>query len=153
MKFQSHNYIQCISGSKASLNPDVGSSMAGSHGLKHMRCDGLTDVNTFDPAECFFEVLTSFSGRFEQGEQYIDHISGYFRAPVDGDYTFFAYGDDNTYLILNDGSQDLTLSSSDYYDTYGNSFANTPSQSVSLTAGTDYKIILKHKEGTSIDFS
>lgn len=94
--------------------------------------------------------MTSFSGRFEQGEQYIDHISGYFKAPVDGEYTFYAYGDDATILIF-DGSN--SLSTSTYWDSFGNVFANTPTGSVTLTAGETKKILLKHSEGSGGDFS
>lgn len=123
--------------------------MPGTHGLQSMVCQGATDVNTFDSSKCDFSIITSFSGRFEQGEKYIDHISGLFKAPVDGIYTFYAYGDDETYLIF-EGTD--TISSSPIYDLFGNIFANTP-VSKTLTAGQYYSLKLKHSEGGYGDFS
>lgn len=147
---QSPNYIECITGEKASLNPDIGTPMIGTHGLRQMVCRGKTDVDTFVPEECDHSILTSFAGRFEQGDEYISHISGYFKAPVDGDYTFYAYGDDVTILLIDD----QTVSESSYYDAFGNVFANTPSSGpVALTEGETKKILLKFKEGSGGDFS
>ncbi len=117
--------------------------MPGTHGLKSMVCQGATNVDTFDPNSCDVSIVTSFSGRYEQGEQYIDHISGLFKAPVDGTYTFYAYGDDETYLIFNETD---TVSSSPSYDVFGNIYANTP-VSKQLTAGEFYGLKLKHREG------
>jgi len=69
---------------------------------------------------------------------------------VDGDYTFYAYGDDVTILLVDD----VEVSNSAYWDSFGNVFANTPvSGPVSLTQGDTKKILLKFKEGSGTDFS
>lgn len=49
---------------------------------------------------------------------------------------------------------DVEVSNSAYWDSFGNVFANTPvSGPVSLTQGDTKKILLKFKEGSGTDFS
>ena len=53
---------------------------------------------------CDLSVLTSSETIVDRDDYYGDIITGYFKAPVSGQYTFFASGDDNFEVSMNLGN-------------------------------------------------
>lgn len=85
------------------------------------------------------------------GDTYTAYYSGYFKAPISGDYQFLAYGDDRVFFEFNG----TNVSSSTTYDSYGQFFANQdPANQIWLTLveGTYYKYKIYHQEYTGNDF-
>jgi len=97
--------IECLTGIKNSVNAKIGSSMPGTHGLKRMMCPDYQNFNSPVVNDCWTEVTTSLKGIHSQGETYVQHLSGFFRAPIKGTYTFYALADDWIEVILNENEQ------------------------------------------------
>lgn len=84
--------------------------------MNHKKCTkasgaGVSLAELADPAgsglTCENEILTSSEIIVNNGNNYGDKITGYFKAPVDGVYTFYASGDDNFKVSMNRGTTAL----------------------------------------------
>jgi len=82
-------------------------------------------------------------------DNYVQHLTGYVVAPVDGDYTFHIASDDNSQLLL-DGVVVASVSGWTGFEEWGNANA-TPSEPMTLTAGQILSLEAAMNEGTGGD--
>jgi len=63
----------------------------------------LNESNLASPniSNCQYDIFTSLKGLFNIDVTYCAYYSGYFKAPMSGDYQFLAYGDDVVEFVFN----------------------------------------------------
>ena len=104
----------------------------------------------------YTEMVNSFKGPVNAGDNYGARYSGYLCVPVTGSYKFMIASDDYSELYLSTTSSkaDKKLIAYVYGATRRDEFTKFPSQqsvSINLVAGTKYYIEALHKEGTTYD--
>jgi ELWxxDGT repeat protein len=107
-------------------------------------------------APAYTQMVSSFKGPVNGGDNYGARYSGYLCVPVTGAYKFMIASDDYSELYLSTTSSkaDKKLIAYVYGATKRDEFTKFPSQqsvSINLAAGTKYYIEALHKEGTTYD--
>ncbi len=82
-------------------------------------------------------------------DNYVQHLTGFVVAPVDGDYTFHIASDDNSQLLL-DGVLVASVSGWTGFQDWASGSA-TPSEPMTLTAGQILAVEVAMQEGTGGD--
>ena len=102
------------------------------------------------------QILTSFDGGLNHGDNYGSTIRGYVIPPTSGSYTFWISSDDGGELRISTNATQASAvvratvaSATSQYQWNAN--ASQQSVALSLTAGTPYYIEARHKEGGGAD--
>ena len=116
----------------------------------------LTSNANFPNNPASQQILTSFDGGLNHGDNYGSTIRGYVIPPSSGNYTFWISSDDGGELRIGTNSTQASAvvratvaSATNQYQWNAN--ASQQSVALSLTAGTPYYIEARHKEGGGAD--
>ncbi len=102
------------------------------------------------------QVLTSFDGGLDHGDNYGSTLRGYLIPPTTGSYTFWISSDDGGELRISPNAAPASAvvratlaNASNQYQWNAN--ASQQSVAIALTVGTPYYIEARHKEGSGAD--
>jgi hypothetical protein len=112
----------------------------------------LTSSPNFPNTPSSQQILTSFDGGTEHGDNYGSTIRGFLIPPTTGSYTFWIASDDGSELRIGTNASPASAvvratlaNASNQYQWTAN--ASQKSVALTLTAGTPYYIEARHKEG------
>lgn len=140
----------------ASLNPNLQIRREWWTGISGNPISNLTTDPRFPSSPTGTELLDLFEGPVDWADNYGTRLSGILYPPVDGDYTFWVSGDDNTELWLSSDQSPVNRRLVAHVPGWTsprqwNKFPEQKSAPVTLTAGHPYYIEVLHKEGGGLD--